>query len=95
MELILPNTQFDGLELWNSDYYQAIGSAKMGLNLSHSYLGSDNVNKKTTAKELYLYSSDRISNYTHGLRRNKPPQRPPTNTKPLTPKYSSALILES
>ena len=50
-------------ELWNSDYYQAIGSAKMGLNLSHSYLGSDNVNKKTTDKELYLYSSDRISHY--------------------------------
>ncbi|MCK5504805.1 MAG: glycosyltransferase family 1 protein [Thermodesulfovibrionia bacterium] len=50
-------------ELWNADYYQAIENAKMGLNLSHSYLGSDNVHNKTTDDELYLYSSDRISHY--------------------------------
>ena len=50
-------------ELWNADYYQAIENAKMGLNLSHSYLGSDTVHNKTTADELYLYSSDRISHY--------------------------------
>jgi hypothetical protein len=50
-------------ELWNADYYQAIEKAKMGLNLSHSYLGKDNVHNKTTADELYLYTSDRISHY--------------------------------
>ena len=51
------------LELWNAVYYQAIDNAKMGLNLSHSYLGRDNVHNKTTDDELYLYSSDRISHY--------------------------------
>ncbi len=50
-------------ELWNADYYKAIENARMGLNLSHSYLGSDNVHDTTTADELYLYSSDRISHY--------------------------------
>ena len=50
-------------ELWNADYYQAIENAKMGLNLSHSYLGSDTVHNNTTGDELYLYSSDRISHY--------------------------------
>ena len=50
-------------ELWNADYYRAIENAKMGLNLSHDYLGTDNVYEKTTAEELYLYSSDRISHY--------------------------------
>jgi len=50
-------------ELWNADYYQAIENAKMGLNLSHSYLGRDNLHDKTTDDELYLYSSDRISHY--------------------------------
>jgi len=50
-------------ELWNADYYKAIENARMGLNLSHSYLGRDTVHNKTTAEELYLYSSDRISHY--------------------------------
>ena len=50
-------------ELWNADYYQAIENAKMGLNLSHAYLGKDTVHNKTTSEELYLYSSDRISHY--------------------------------
>lgn len=50
-------------ELWNIKYYQAIENAKMGLNLSHSYLGEDNVHDKSTDQELYLYSSDRISHY--------------------------------
>ncbi len=50
-------------ELWNAAYYQAIENARMGLNLSHSYLGRDNVHDKTTDDELYLYSSDRISHY--------------------------------
>lgn len=50
-------------ELWNVKYYQAIENAKMGLNLSHAYLGPDNINEKSTDEELYLYSSDRISHY--------------------------------
>ena len=50
-------------ELWNADYYKAIENAKMGLNISHTYLESDYVNKETTSEELYLYSSDRISHY--------------------------------
>ena len=50
-------------ELWNTAYYKAIENAKMGLNLSHSYLGPDNVHEKSTDEELYLYSSDRISHY--------------------------------
>jgi hypothetical protein len=50
-------------ELWNAEYYQAIAEAKMGLNLSHDYLGADNVYPETTPEELYLYSSDRISHY--------------------------------
>jgi hypothetical protein len=50
-------------ELWNAAYYQAIENAKMGLNLSHAYLGKDTVHNKTSVDELYLYSSDRISHY--------------------------------
>lgn len=50
-------------ELWNADYYRAIANAKMGLNLSHDYLGTDNFLPETTPEELYLYSSDRISHY--------------------------------
>jgi len=50
-------------ELWNIDYYQAIENAKMGLNLSHAYLGTDNIHTESTDEELYLYSSDRISHY--------------------------------
>ena len=50
-------------ELWNAAYYHAIENAKMGLNISQTYIEGDNVNKNTTAKELYLYSSDRISHY--------------------------------
>ena len=53
----------DKPELWNIEYYKAIENAKMGLNLSHSFLGADNVNAKSTDEELYLYSSDRISHY--------------------------------
>ena len=50
-------------ELWNAAYYQAIENAKMGLNISHTYLGEDNIHNNTTAEELYLYSSDRLSHY--------------------------------
>ncbi len=50
-------------ELWSIKYYEAIENAKMGLNLSHSHLGADNVRSKSTEEELYLYSSDRISHY--------------------------------
>ena len=50
-------------ELWNAEYYRAIANAKMGLNISHAYLGKDNIHHETTADELYLYSSDRISHY--------------------------------
>ena len=50
-------------ELWSIKYYEAIENAKMGLNISHSYLGADNVRYKSTEEELYLYSSDRISHY--------------------------------
>jgi len=50
-------------ELWNAVYYQAIENAKMGLNISHTHLGTDFVHEKTREEELYLYSSDRISHY--------------------------------
>jgi len=50
-------------ELWSTDYYQAIENAKMGLNISHTSLDGDYINKETTIEELYLYSSDRISHY--------------------------------
>jgi spore maturation protein CgeB len=50
-------------ELWNADYYQAIENARMGLNISHTFLGKDNIHKNTKNEELYLYSSDRISHY--------------------------------
>ena len=50
-------------ELWSADYYQAIENARMGLNISHTSLEWDYINKETTNEELYLYSSDRISHY--------------------------------
>ena len=50
-------------ELWNAAYYHAIENSKMGLNISRTSLGIDNVHKNTKSEELYLYSSDRISHY--------------------------------
>jgi hypothetical protein len=50
-------------ELWNAAYYKEIENSKMGLNISHTYLGKDNTRQRTSEEELYLYSSDRISHY--------------------------------
>ena len=64
-------------ELMNADYFKAIENARMGLNLTRTHLGSDNLNKETSPEELYLYSSDRISHYmgsgllTFSTRENK------------------------
>jgi len=46
-------------DLLNANYYQAISNAKMGLNNSLSAIN----NADTAPQDLYLYSSDRISQY--------------------------------
>lgn len=54
---------FDGRgEVFGADYFAAIGSAKMGLNLSHF---KTTKGEKVTAspEELYWYSSDRVAHY--------------------------------
>jgi hypothetical protein len=54
---------FDGApEIFGTPFYEALGSCKMGLNLSHMQTTKGDI-RAATAEEKYLYSSDRISQY--------------------------------
>ena len=46
-----------------TNFYSALGSCKMGLNLSHIQTTRKGAIRLATAEEKYLYSSDRISQY--------------------------------
>jgi len=54
---------FDGApEIFGMNFYAALASCRMGLNLSHMQTTQGEI-RKATPEEKYLYSSDRISQY--------------------------------
>lgn len=55
---------FDGApEIFGTHFYRALGSCKMGLNLSHIQTTKAGAIRLAEPEEKYLYSSDRISQY--------------------------------
>ncbi len=55
---------FDGApEIFGTHFYRALGSCKMGLNLSHIQTTLKGAIRLAEPEEKYLYSSDRISQY--------------------------------
>jgi len=55
---------FDGVpEIFGTNFYEALGRCRMGLNLSHIQTTQKGAIRLATAEEKFLYSSDRISQY--------------------------------
>lgn len=69
LKAVLPDMRchfhgFDGApEVFGTNFYSALGSCKMGLNLSHIQTTKKGAIRLATTEERHLYSSDRISQY--------------------------------